>query len=122
MSDVQTQLDILRRKRDQAKQTAAQKRDKAKQDAAEKLKALKTAERVMLALALLAFATALHFHDTANERDHACVFCHACGARFIASPTQDNLDPTFGGHPHAQAPERVRNVELRGNGSRAPPA
>lgn len=122
MSDVQTQLDILRRKRDQAKQTAAQKRDKAKQDAAEKLTALKIAERVMLALALLAFATALDFHDTANECDDACVFCHACGARFIAPLIQDNFDPPFGGKPHAQSPGFVRNAEIKRNGSRAPPA
>ena len=77
---------------------------------------------VMLSLALLALAPALHFHDTANERDDTCVFCHACGSPFIDSLTQDNLDPTFGGQPHSQAPERVRNAEIRGNGSRAPPA
>ncbi len=76
----------------------------------------------MVALALLAFAPALHFHDTANERDDTCVFCHACGSPFIASITQDSLDPTFGGKPHAPAPGRVRNAKVKGNGSRAPPA
>ena len=73
-------------------------------------------------LALLALAPALHFHDTANEPDDTCVFCHACGSPFTASLIQDNLDPTFGGEPHAQAPGFVRNAEVKGNGSRAPPA
>ena len=76
----------------------------------------------MLALALLACAPALHFHDTADQRDDTCVFCHAYGSPFIASSTQDNLDPAFGGKSHAQAPGRARNAEVKGNGSRAPPA
>ena len=76
----------------------------------------------LAALALLALAPALCFHDTANERDDACVFCHAYDAPFIASSTQDSLDPTFCGKPHAQPPERVRSAEFKGNGSRAPPA
>ena len=76
----------------------------------------------MAVLALLAFAPALHFHDTANQSDDTCVFCHACGSPFIASSTQDNLDPTFGGKPRAQAPGRVRSAKVKGNGSRAPPA
>ena len=76
----------------------------------------------MLALALLALAPGLHSHDTANEHDDTCVLCHACGWSFISPLIQDNLDPTFGGEPHALSPRFVRNAEIKSNGSRAPPA
>ena len=76
----------------------------------------------IVALALLAFAPASHFHDTADERDDTCVLCHAYGSPFIASTTQADLDPAVGGKPHALAPGRARNAEVKSYGSRAPPA
>ena len=76
----------------------------------------------IVVLALLAFAPAPHFHDTADERDDTCVLCHAYGSPFIASTTQDHLDPTVGGSPRAQAPGRACNAEVKSYGSRGPPA
>ena len=76
----------------------------------------------MVALALLAFAPAPHFHDTADERDDTCVLCHAYGSPLIASSTQDDLDPAVGSRVPAEAPGCARNAEVKGYGSRAPPA
>ena len=76
----------------------------------------------IVALALLALATAPHFHDAADGRDDTCVLCHVNGSPLIASSAHDRPDPAAAGAPHAQAEGHARNAELKGHGSRAPPA
>ena len=74
------------------------------------------------ALALLALATAPHFHDAAEARDDTCVLCHVHGSPLIASGVHEHPDPADRGSPHAQTQGRARGVEIKGHASRAPPA
>ena len=76
----------------------------------------------VIALALLAIATAPHFHDEAEARDDTCVLCHAQGSPPIASCVLENPDPSAAGSAHARAPGHARQAEVEGHGSRAPPA
>ena len=76
----------------------------------------------MAALALLALATAPHFHDAADGRDDTCVLCHVQGSPPVASNVHENPDPAAGGSPHARAQGHARDAEVEGRGSRAPPA
>jgi len=74
------------------------------------------------ALALLALATAPHFHDAADGRDDTCVLCHVHGSPLAASSVHGHPDPADGGSPHAQMHGRARGAEIEGHASRAPPA
>lgn len=76
----------------------------------------------VVALALLALATAPHFHDEAEARDDTCVLCHVQGSPPIASSVLENPDPSAAGSAHARAPGHARQAEVEGHGSRAPPA
>ena len=74
------------------------------------------------ALALLALATAPHFHDEAEARDDTCVLCHAQSSPPIASSVHENPEPAAAGTARALAPGHARDAAVEGHGSRAPPA
>ena len=75
------------------------------------------------ALALLALAAAPHFHDEAEAQDDTCVLCHAQSSPPVASSVHENPEPAAAGAaPRAQAPGHARDAEVKGHGSRAPPA
>ncbi len=77
----------------------------------------------LVALVLLALATAPHFHDAADGRDGPCVLCQVQGSSPIASSAHhENPDPAAGGSPRAHAQGHARDAEVEGHGSRAPPA
>ena len=76
----------------------------------------------VVALALLALATAPHFHDEAEARDNTCVLCHVQGSPPVTSSAHENPAPAAGGSPHAHARGYARVAEVEGHGSRAPPA
>lgn len=76
----------------------------------------------VVALALLAFAAAPHFHDEADGRDDTCVLCHVQGSPALACNVHESPDPAVGGAAPACEQRRVRTVDREGHASRAPPA
>lgn len=76
----------------------------------------------VVALALLAFAAAPHFHDEADGRDDTCVLCHVQGSPVLACNVHESPDPAVGGSAPACEQGRARAVDRDGHASRAPPA
>ena len=74
------------------------------------------------ALALLALATAPHFHDEAEAQDDTCVLCHVQSSPPIASSVHENPEPAAADAARAQALGHARDAQVEGHGSRAPPA
>ena len=77
----------------------------------------------VLALALLALASAPHLHDELEGNDDSCVLCHVHHTPYITSIVDQAVPEPVAVHTDVPfALEHARDEALEGHGSRAPPA